>query len=133
MQGHDHSRAGRVLWRIAPFSDAPRDAEAQNTFRHSISLHQLQRAPQQLILREWDCQLQKIRAALQPPDMFAPAEGPAASYQHSFEQGVSIEKTTVEDGDDGAVFGNELAVEKDNHASGWLGIFRLDRSRSAAK
>jgi hypothetical protein len=58
---------------------------------------------------------EEVHALLEAPEVFGPAEGPAASHEQRFPHRVAKKKSAVKDRHHRLCFGDEFAVEKNDH------------------
>ena len=118
--GHDHHGGGWAQGRIeADVAGASGDGDAKvgvGAFVPDvIPCHSFMEERWPPVLGNWDRQADRVRRPAKPSKMLVPHEDPVPVGANRFIDAIAVEKTMIEDGDDGLLFFHEPIIEINPH------------------
>ena len=134
--GHDHHGGGWAEGRIeADVAGSSGDGDAKvrvGVFVPDvIARHCFVEERRPPVLGNRDSQTDRVRRPAKPSKMLVPHEDPASVGANRFIDAIAVEKTMIEDGDDGLLFCHEPIIEINPHRS--LALFMTVRRKIARK
>ena len=114
--GHDHDGGRWTQGRIEADVAGPREMVMRRyasvrSLPTSFRRHGFVEERRPSVPGNWDCQADRFRRPAKPGNMLVPHEDPAPVRANRFIHAIAVEKTMIEDGDDGLLVFHELIIE----------------------